>query len=86
MCDYQHHNCTLNSVSYCNYLEVVLQSYLQWSKHIETIIAKANSTLDMMYCNFKKKPTSVKEQIYQTIIRPQLGYASSVWSPEDSGT
>ena len=35
----------------------------------------------MMLHNFKKVPTSVKVHVYQTIIRPQLEYASSAWSP-----
>ena len=79
--DYQLHNFTLNSVDHCKYLGVVLQSNLRWGKHIESITAKANSTLGMMRRNFKKVPTSIKVQIYQTIIRPQLEYASSAWSP-----
>ena len=35
----------------------------------------------MIRRNIKKAPTSVKEQIYKTLIRPQLEYASSTWSP-----
>ena len=35
----------------------------------------------MIRCNIKKAPKLVKEQIYQTLIRPQLEYASTVWSP-----
>ena len=50
-------------------------------KHIETITAKANSTLGMVCRNIKKAPTSVKEQIFKTLIRPQLEYASCMWSP-----
>ena len=80
MYDYQLHNSTLNSVNQCKYLGVVLQSNLWWDKHSEQITAKANSTLGMMSCNFKEVPTSVKVQIHQTIIRPQLEYASSAWS------
>ena len=35
-----------------------------------------------MIChNIKKAPISVKEQIYKTLIRPQLEYASCAWSP-----
>ena len=50
-------------------------------KHIESITTKANFTLGMMLRNFKKVPTSVKVHVYQTIIRPQLEYTSSAWSP-----
>ena len=35
----------------------------------------------MVHRNIKKAPKSVREQIYQTLIRPQLEYASSAWSP-----
>ena len=35
----------------------------------------------MMHRNIKKAPTCVKEQIYKTLIRPQLEYASSTWPP-----
>ena len=79
--DCQFHNSTLNSVNHWKYLGVVFQSNLRWSKHIEEITAKANSTLGMICRNIKKTPKSVREQIYQTLIRPQLEYASSAWSP-----
>ena len=35
----------------------------------------------MIRRNIKKAPKSVREQIYQTLIRPQLEYTSSAWSP-----
>ena len=35
----------------------------------------------MVRRNIKKAPISVKEQIYKTLIRPQLEYASCTWSP-----
>ena len=51
-----------------------------WSKHIEAITARTNSTLGIMCCNIKKVSKSVKEQIHKVLIRPQLEYALSVWS------
>ena len=79
--DYQLHNSSLNAVNHYKYLGVVLQSDLQWFKHIEEITAKANSTLGMIRRNIKKAPKPVREKLYQTLIRPQLEYASSAWSP-----
>ena len=79
--DYQLHISTLNAVNHCKYLGVVLQSDLRWSKHIEEITAKVNSTLGMIRRNIKKAPKPVREKLNQTLIRLQLEYASSVWSP-----
>lgn len=45
MNDYKLHNSTLSSFDHCKYLGVVLQSNLQWAKHIEANTAKVNSTL-----------------------------------------
>ena len=74
--DYQLHSSTLSSVDHCKHLGVVLQSNLRWSKCIEAITAKANSKLSMIHRNIKKAPISVIEQIYKTLIRPQLEYVS----------
>ena len=35
----------------------------------------------MIRRNIKKAPKPVREKLYQTLIRPQLEYASSAWSP-----
>ena len=48
---------------------------------IESITARANSTLGMIHQNIKKAPISVKEKIYKTLIRPQLEHVSCAWSP-----
>ena len=47
---------------------------------IESITARANSTLSMIHQNIKKAPISVKEQIYNTLIRLQLERVSCAWS------
>ena len=75
MYDYKLHSSTLSLVDPYKYLGVVLQSHLMWSKHIEAIIARTNSTLGIMCCNIKKASKSVKEQIHKVLIRSQLEYA-----------
>ena len=44
------------------------------------IMKKANRTLGFVKRNIKTKNQSVKELAYKTIVRPQVEYASTVWS------
>ena len=45
------------------------------------ITAKANRTLGFIKSNIKTSNESVKELAFNTLVRPQVEYASSVWSP-----
>ena len=67
---YKLHSSTLSLVDPYKYLGVVLQSNLMWSKHIEAITARTNSTLGIMCCNIKKAFKSVKEQIHKVLLGP----------------
>ena len=63
------------------YLGVTITSDLSWTKHIESIKAKASRTLGLIRRNLGPCDTTVKEKAYQSLVRPQLEYASSVWNP-----
>ena len=45
------------------------------------ITAKANSTLCFVKRNFKTQNEPMEEVAYNTLLRPQVEYASQVWSP-----
>jgi hypothetical protein len=54
---------------------------LQWDQHINNITAKANKTLGFLRRNLKIPSIRIKEQAYQTLVRPLVEYASTVWNP-----
>jgi hypothetical protein len=54
---------------------------LQWDQHINNITAKANKILGFLRRNLKIPSIRIKEQAYQTLVRPLVEYASTVWNP-----
>ena len=59
---------------------------LNWNDHISSITAKANRTLGFVKRNVRTNNEKVKELAYKTLVRPQVEYASPVWSPTQSIT
>lgn len=74
------HNELLHTISY-KYLGVHLTENLSWSSHVTAICAKASKTLGYLRRNLSNSPSSIRKLAYQTFVRPQLEYASSIWSP-----
>ena len=50
-----------------------------WSSHIGRVVGNANRSLGYIRRNIKRKSKDVRESAYNTIVRPQLEYASAVW-------
>ena len=71
----------LSVVDHCKYLGVIIQSDLNWNKHVEQKVSKASSMLGLIHRNLKTSSTKTKELAYKTLVRPHLEYASIVWSP-----
>lgn len=63
------------------YLGVHLSPNLSWSLHITSIRAKASQTLGYLRRNLRKAPSDVRKLAYLTFVRPQLEFASPIWSP-----
>ncbi len=80
-CSYHIQNSLPIAVTHCKYLGVIIQSDLRWDMHINQITVKANHTLSLLQRNIKLAPTKTKELLYKSLVRPQLEYASTVWSP-----
>ncbi len=78
---YTLHNTTLEVEDHSKYLGVTIQSNLQWDKHIQEKCAKAHRTLGLVQRNIRTSNRSIREQAYKSLVRPQVEYASTVWSP-----
>ena len=78
---YHLHGCVLESVPSTKYLGVTISEDLKWSEHINNITKKANQTLGFLKRNIRVHNKDLKSTAYKTLVRPQLEYASTVWSP-----
>ena len=75
------HGTVPDSVPSAKDLGVTISDDLSWSRHINTISKKANQTLGSLKRNIKVYYKDLKSTAYTTLVRPQLEYASTVWSP-----
>ena len=75
------HGEILESVVCARYLGISISKDLSWNTHISQITSKASRTLGFVKRNVRTKNQSVKELAYKTLVRPQVEYASTVWSP-----
>lgn len=78
---YRLNNHTLKQVDEYKYLGVTITSRLTWSSHINKICASASRKLGFLRHKLKTAPSHVKLLAYNSIVRPQLEYASAAWDP-----
>ena len=78
---YTLHGQVLEAVDHAKYLGVELSNNMGWNRHIQSITSKASKSLGFIKRNIKVKNQAVRETAYKTLVRPQLEYASTVWSP-----
>ena len=62
-------------------LGVVVDDKLLFRKHISGKISKANSMIFLIKHTFKYLDAEMFNLIYKALVRPQVEYASTVWSP-----
>ena len=63
------------------YLGVDIQSSLSWKTHIDRITKKSNSMLGFLRRNLRSCSEETKANAYFSMVRSNLEYCSSVWSP-----
>ena len=78
---YTLHGHTLEEVDSAKYLGVTIHHKLRWNEHISNISTKANRTLGFIKRNLHGCKPQIKSMAYQTMVRPTLEYASTVWDP-----
>ena len=71
------HNQELESVDAAKYLGVTIS----WYTHINNITRTTNKTLGFVKRNVVNKNKDIKTMEYNSLVRPQVEYASVVWSP-----
>ena len=50
-------------------------------KHVHNITSKVNRKLGFMRRNVRGRSKKTREKLYNTLVRPHLEYAASVWDP-----
>ena len=78
---YLMHNQELESVDAAKYLGVTISKDLSWNTHINNITSTANKTLGFVKRNVVTKNKDINTMAYISLVRPQVEYASVVWSP-----
>jgi len=81
---YKLHDQVLETVDSAKYLGVEFSGDLSWTKHINTIAAKANRASAFVHRNLRGCPREVQRTCYTGIVRPLVEYASTVWDPHQA--
>ena len=79
--DYNILGATLRRVTNHDYLGVTISSDLNWLRHVTKISNEASRTLGLLKRTLPTCSQNVKSIAYKMLVRPQLEYASEVWSP-----
>ena len=79
--NYSLHGHQLDVVSSAKYLGITISDNLSWNTHINQVCSKAGKTLGMLRRNLKISAPRVKEQAYNTLVRPKLEYSATIWDP-----
>ena len=75
------HGQVLEAVTSARYLGVDISNNLSWNAHVNRIASNANRSLGFIIRNVKTKSPKIREMTYQTLVHPQLEYASNIWDP-----
>lgn len=80
-CLYFLDNVALLPVNCYKYLGVHISNDLSWNTHIEYVISNSNRMLGYLRRNFSSVSTSLKLNLYKTLVRSKLEYACALWDP-----
>jgi hypothetical protein len=72
---------TLESVTTAKYLGITISNDMNWDTHINNITSKANKIIGFLRRNLPIQNTETKTLAYKSMVRSNLEYCASVWSP-----
>ena len=75
------HGQVLEALDHAKYFGLEISHDLKWNHHVQNVTTKANRTLGYIRRNIHTKHKGIRQTAYQTLVRPQLEYASPVWRP-----
>ena len=75
---YQIHGHTLEVMDSSKYLGVTISEDLNWRKHIDDTVNKANKILEFVRRNLSDCSAPVKSAAYTTMVRPRLENSSTI--------
>ena len=78
---YQLHGHILKTETDSKYLGITINNKLSWKNHIDNIRTKADSFIGFLRRNFQISQEHIKTNVYNTLVRPQVEYAATVWDP-----
>ena len=72
----------LERVECLKYLGLLLSTDLSWTAHVESVCSKARKLLGLLYRKYYQyAEPQILLQLYISLVRPHLEYASPVWNP-----
>ena len=71
----------LENISSHKYLCTFIQDDQQWNSHVREVKAKATKTLGLLRRNLSHCSPKVKEQAFNSLVRPRVEYATPVLAP-----
>jgi hypothetical protein len=72
---------TLESVDIANYLGITISSNMTWNAHINNITSKAQKLLGFLRRSLQINNEHTKSMAYKSLVRSNLEYCSTIWSP-----
>jgi ribonuclease P/MRP protein subunit RPP40 len=70
----------LESSDTASYLGITITNNLSWNNQISKVVANGNRSLGFIKRNIKTNSTETKTRAYNTIVRPTLEYAATIWA------
>ena len=78
---YNIHGTPLKLFTSVKYLGITLDSNLNWSEQCNNVFNKASFMMSFLERNLSRCPPKVKEQCYNSLVRPILDYGCTAWDP-----